>query len=54
MHRNKRDVYRGKNCTKKVYESLREHAMAIINKKNGVINKRVAGIIQKWKNLLYL
>ena len=36
------DVYIGKNCMKKFYESLREHAMKIFNfykKKNGVINK---------------
>ena len=28
---NKHDVYRGKDCMKKFYESLREHAMEIIN-----------------------
>ena len=28
---NKRDVYRVKDCMKKFYESLREHAMEIIN-----------------------
>ena len=28
---NKDDVYRGKDCTKKSCESLREHAMKIIN-----------------------
>ena len=27
----KHDVYRGKDCTKKFYESLREHEMEIIN-----------------------
>ena len=51
---NKYDVYRlyekdcMKDCMKKFCESLREHAMKIINfkkKKNGVINKRAAGII---------
>ena len=31
---NKHDVYRGKDCMKKVCESLREHAMNIINFKN--------------------
>ena len=37
---NKHDVYRGKDCMKKIYESLRGHAMKIINfKKNEVINK---------------
>ena len=28
---NKHDVYRGKDCMKKFYESLRGHAMKIIN-----------------------
>ena len=28
---NKHDVYRGKNCMKKFFEFLREHAMVIIN-----------------------
>ena len=28
--KNKHDVYRGKDCTKKFRESLREHAMKII------------------------
>ena len=28
---NKREVYRGKDCMKKFCESLREHAMKIIN-----------------------
>ena len=32
---NKHDTYRGKDCTKKFSESLREHRMEIINfKKN--------------------
>ena len=42
---------------KRFYKSLRDHAMEIINfekKKNEVINKRVAGIIWKRKNLLHL
>ena len=30
---NKRDVYRGKDCTKKFCESLRKHATKIINSK---------------------
>ena len=53
----KHDVYRGKDCMKKFCESLREHAMKIINfkkKKNEVINKRAAGIIRKCKNLFCL
>ena len=28
---NKHDVYRGKDCMKKFYESLRKHAIKIIN-----------------------
>ena len=44
------DVYRAENCFKKFCESLREHAMKIINlKKNEVINKKAAGIIWKSK-----
>ena len=42
------DVYRGKYCMKRFCESLREHAMKIINfkkKKNEDINKKAAGII---------
>ena len=41
------DVYRCKYCMKKFCESLREHAMKIIDfkKKKKVINKRTAGII---------
>ena len=42
---------------KKSNEFLREHAMKIISfkkKKNEVNNKRVARIIRKFKNLLYL
>ena len=45
---NKHDVYRGKDCMKKLCEFLREHAIKIINfkkKKNEIINKRAAGII---------
>ena len=45
---NKHDLYRGKDCMKKNCESLREHAIKIINfrkKKNEIINKRATGII---------
>ena len=45
---NKHYVYRSKCCLKKFCESLREHAVKIINfkkKKNEVINKTAAGII---------
>ena len=44
----KHDVYRGKDFMKKVFKSLREHAMKIISikkKEKEVINKRGAGII---------
>ena len=54
---NKYDMYRGKGCMKKSNEFLRGHAMKIISfkkKKNEVNNKRVARIIRKFKNLLYL
>ena len=53
---NKHDVYRGKDYMKKFCEFLRKHAMEIIifYKKNEVISKRAAGIIRKYKNLLYL
>ena len=53
----KHNVYRGKDCMKKFYESLWEHAMEIINlEKNKInkINKRAAEIISKCKKLLYL
>ena len=44
---NKHDVYRGKHCMEMFCESLREHAMKIINLKKiyEVINKRAAGIV---------
>ena len=54
---NKHDIYKGNDCMKKVSESFREYAMKIISfkkKKNEIINKRAASIIQKCKNLLYL
>ena len=52
---NKHDVYRGKNCMKKLCESSREHTTEIINfRKNEVIDKRAAEIISKYKILLYL
>ena len=47
---NKNDVYRGKDWIKKFCESLREHAIKILNFfKNEIINKRAAGIIWKYK-----
>ena len=48
--KNMNDVYRAENYFKKFCESLREHAMKIINlKKNEVINKKAAGILWKSK-----
>ena len=45
----KHDVYRGKECMKTFCESLREHAMKIINfkkkKKKEIISKKAAGTI---------
>ena len=35
---NKHDVYRGKDCMKKFCESLKEHAMKIINCKTKKMN----------------
>ena len=48
---NKHDVYRDKDCMKKLSEFLREHTMKIIDlkKRNEVINKRVARIVWKCK-----
>ena len=51
------DVKIGKDFMKKFCKSLREHKMQILNflkKYNEIINKRAAGIIWKYKNLLYL
>ena len=48
-------MYRGKDCMKKFCESLRDHAIKIINikkKKNDVITKIAGGIIWKCKKLL--
>ena len=41
---NKEEVHRGIKWMKNLCESLREHAMEIINWKNKVINKKAAGI----------
>ena len=55
---NKYDVYRGKDCIKKICESLREHAVKKIKfgKKLTLLtkDKRAAEVISKCKNLLYL
>ena len=45
---NKHDVYRGKYCMKKFCESLREHAMKIINFK-----KKKTRLLTKEKQALY-
>ena len=42
---NKHDLYRGKDCMKKVLKFWR---------KNEVINQRAAGMMRKWKNQLYM
>ena len=45
---NEHDVYSGKDCMKKFFESLREHAVKIINfkqKKSEIINKRAVRIV---------
>ena len=44
---NKHDVYRGKDFMKKFCESIREHAMKIIDfkKKNEVIKNQTTGIM---------
>ena len=47
---NKHDVYGGKNCMKKFYKYLREHAIKIINfkqKKNEVIKSEQQNLYQK-------
>ena len=54
---NKHDIYRGKDCMKKFCESLREHAMKIINfkkKENEVINKRAAEIMKMKKSFIFV
>ena len=43
----KRDVYRGKGCMKKFCESLREHAMKIINIKKKNLTKELQIKMQK-------
>ena len=53
---NKRDLYRGKDCMKKFWESLREHTMKIINFKNKkmkLLTKEQRESYENEKNLLY-
>ena len=45
---NKHDVYRGKDCIKKFFESLRKHAVKIINLK---INKWSYEQKSSWNNI---
>ena len=54
---NKHDIYRGKDCMKKFFQSLREHAMEIINfkkKEIKLLTKEQQGSYKSAKNLLYL
>ena len=53
---NKDTLYRGEDCMKKFYESLREHAKNIIDfeKKIVTVNKRRTKIISRNKSMLYL
>ena len=52
---NKRDVYRNKDCMKKFSESLRQHAMKIINfLKNEVINKRADESYENSKYVIFV
>ena len=53
---NKDTLYRGEDCMKKFYESLREHAKNIIDfeKKIVTVNKRRTKIISRHKSMLYL
>ena len=55
--KDRHDVYRGRDCIRKFFESLIEHAIKIIDfkkKKNELINKRTEENKWKCKNLLYL
>ena len=52
---NKHVLYRGKDCTKKFCESLREHAKSIIDfEKNVTANKRRVKITSRCKSMLHL
>ena len=53
----KHTLYRGKDCMKKFFESLREHAKSITDfekKKNVTVKKKIIRIIQRCKCMLYL
>ena len=49
---NKYDVCRDKDCMKRFYEFLREHAMKVINSKKKIWS--AAGIIRKYKKICYI
>ena len=54
---NKHNVYRGKDCMKKFYESLREHAIKIINfkkRKMKLLAKEQQESYENAKIVLYL
>ena len=52
----KQTLYCGKDCMKKFFNSLREHAKNVIDfeKKNGSTNKRRIKIVSRYKSILYL
>ena len=53
----KNDVYRGKDCIKKFCESLREHAMKIINfkkKHSEAINKSSGNHMKMHKSVIFV
>ena len=54
---NKHDVYRGKDCMKKFYEFLREHAMKIINfkkKKMKLLTKELQESYENAKSVIFV
>ena len=48
---NKHDVYRGKECIKKLCESLREHTMKIINLKKKKTKLLTKGQQESYQNI---
>ena len=47
---NKYDVYRGKDCMKKFCQSLREHAMEIINLKKKTMRLLIKEQLESYEN----
>ena len=47
---NKYDVYRGKDCLKKFCQSLREHAMEIINLKKKTMRLLIKEQLESYEN----